>query len=83
MPRHNPDATGKGAQARARVADAAARLIMEHGISDYGHAKRKAARQLGLPQGASLPSNAAPFRNTAPLNWKSRRNPVRNSNSSW
>lgn len=57
MPRHNPDATGKGAQARARVADAAARLILEHGISDYGHAKRKAARQLGLPQGASLPSN--------------------------
>lgn len=56
-PRHNPDASGKGPQARARVADAAARLILEHGISDYGHAKRKAAKQLGLPQGASLPSN--------------------------
>lgn len=44
-------------QARARIADLAARLIAEHGIRDYGLAKRKAARQLGLPEGLGLPSN--------------------------
>lgn len=44
-------------QARARIADLAARLIAEHGINDYGLAKRKAARQLGLPEGLGLPSN--------------------------
>jgi hypothetical protein len=44
-------------QARARIADLAARFISEHGIRDYSHAKRKAARQLGLPDGQGLPSN--------------------------
>lgn len=43
--------------ARASIADLAARLIAEHGITDYGLAKRKAARQLGLPEGNGLPSN--------------------------
>jgi hypothetical protein len=42
---------------RARIAEQAARLIAEHGIQDYGLAKRKAARQLGLPEGYSLPRN--------------------------
>ena len=34
---------------RAGVAQVAARLIAEHGIGDWSLAKRKAARQLGLP----------------------------------
>lgn len=42
---------------RARIAEQAARLIAEHGIQDYSLAKRKAARQLGLPEGYSLPRN--------------------------
>ena len=33
---------------RTRIAQAAARLIAEHGITDWSLAKRKAARQLGL-----------------------------------
>jgi hypothetical protein len=44
-------------QARTRIAQAAARLIAEHGIKDWSAAKRKAARQLGLPEGLALPSN--------------------------
>jgi hypothetical protein len=47
----------KTAQTRALIADLAARLIAEHGIRDYSLAKRKAARQLGLPEGHGLPSN--------------------------
>jgi hypothetical protein len=31
--------------------------MAEHGIQDYGLAKRKAARQLGLSDGGALPSN--------------------------
>lgn len=42
---------------RARIAEQAAMLIAEHGIRDYGLAKRKAARQLGLPDGHGLPRN--------------------------
>jgi hypothetical protein len=42
---------------RARIAQAAARLIAEHGLTDWSLAKRKAARQLLLPEGAALPSN--------------------------
>lgn len=47
----------RSAQARAQIADLAARLIAEHGLRDYALAKRKAARQLGLPEGHGLPSN--------------------------
>lgn len=43
---------------RASIASAAARLMAEDGITDYHHAKRKAARQLGLPEHAALPDNA-------------------------
>jgi hypothetical protein len=32
--------------------------MAEDGIADYGQAKRKAARQLGLPEGDCLPNNA-------------------------
>lgn len=41
----------------ARIADQAARLMAEHGIRDYALAKRKAARQLSLPESHALPSN--------------------------
>lgn len=44
-------------QMRERIAHQAARLIAEDGISDYGAAKRKAARQLGAPDTRSLPTN--------------------------
>ena len=42
---------------RTRIAQLAARLIVEHGITDWSLAKRKAARSLMLPEGAALPSN--------------------------
>lgn len=42
---------------RATIAQAAARLIAEHGISDWSLAKRKAARQLDLPERAALPGD--------------------------
>jgi hypothetical protein len=42
---------------RLRIAQTAARLIVEHGITDWTQAKRKAARQLMLPDAAALPSN--------------------------
>ena len=46
-----------GRQDRARIAHAAARLIVEHGLNDWALAKRKAARQLMLPDSAPFPSN--------------------------
>lgn len=40
---------------RASLAQATARLIAEHGLADWSYAKRKAARELGLPERAALP----------------------------
>lgn len=42
---------------RRHIAAAAARLMAEDGIGDYGMAKRKAARQLGIGEKDALPSN--------------------------
>lgn len=42
---------------RVSICDAAARLIAEEGVSDYTQAKRKALRQLGLPDNTPMPSN--------------------------
>jgi hypothetical protein len=42
---------------RTRIAQAAARLIAEHGLTDWSLAKRKACRELGLPAQDSLPGN--------------------------
>ncbi len=42
---------------RARIAQATARLIAEHGLIDWAAAKRKACRELGLPERSPLPSN--------------------------
>jgi hypothetical protein len=44
-------------QMRSRIAHLAARMIAEDGISDYGQAKRKAARQAGAPDSRNLPTN--------------------------
>jgi hypothetical protein len=43
---------------RASIASVAARLMAEDGITDYHQAKRKAARQLGLPEHTTYPDNA-------------------------
>lgn len=56
MPRHERLRTGSGT--RSAIAAAAARLMAEDGISDYHHAKKKAARQLGLPEHTAFPDNA-------------------------
>ncbi len=48
---------GHSVHARALIAELAARLMAEHGLRDYALAKRKAARQLGLPEGGAMPSN--------------------------
>lgn len=42
---------------RSRIAHLAARLIAEDGIADYAAAKRKAARQAGVPDTRQLPTN--------------------------
>lgn len=42
---------------RRRIAHEAARMIAEDGGMDYGFAKRKAARQLGMPDSRNLPDN--------------------------
>jgi len=52
-----PDAFGREAQDRTRIAQAAARLIAEHGITDWSLAKRKAVRQLMLSERAALPGD--------------------------
>lgn len=62
--RHRSQGKGRGFGApvgddenRQRIAQAAARLIVEHGISDWSHAKRKAARQLMLSEREGLPGD--------------------------
>lgn len=42
---------------RRRIAHAAARMLAEDGSLDYGTAKRKAARQLGVSDVGNLPDN--------------------------
>jgi hypothetical protein len=44
-------------QNRVRIAQVAARLIADHGITDWSLAKRKAARQLMLPEREALPGD--------------------------
>ena len=56
MPRHKPTISSS-TYLRRSIANAAARLIAEGGMSDFGSAKRKAARQLGASDGDALPSN--------------------------
>ena len=56
MPRRKP-APSASSHLRRAIAGAAARLMAEEGISDYGAAKRKAARGLGAGEGEALPTN--------------------------
>lgn len=42
---------------RERIAHLAARLMAEDGIEDYALAKRKAARQAGVPDSRQMPNN--------------------------
>ena len=42
---------------RSAIAAHAARLMVQDGIEDYGLAKRKAAKQLGIPDARRLPNN--------------------------
>ena len=55
MPSHIASAHGQ--RNRARIAQATARLIAEHGMSDWAAAKRKACRELGLSEREPLPAN--------------------------
>jgi len=55
--RRDRETYGRDAQNRARIADVAARLIAEHGLSDWSLAKRKAVRQLMLPERTTLPGD--------------------------
>jgi hypothetical protein len=57
MTRGGSATRGRDAQERARIADLAARLIAEHGIADWSLAKRKAVRQLLLPERTALPGD--------------------------
>ena len=49
---------GRQSQLRQLVAQQAARMMAEDGISDFGYAKKKAGRQLGVVDANCLPSNA-------------------------
>lgn len=56
MPRH--DRSRQHTASLVLLASTAARLMAEQGINDPSVAKRKALRQLGLPESAPLPSDA-------------------------
>ena len=56
MPRRKP-APSASSHLRRAIASGAARLMAEDGFTDYGAAKRKAARGLGAGEGEALPSN--------------------------
>jgi hypothetical protein len=49
--------SARGQRNRSRIAQAAARLIAEHGLTDWNVAKRKACRELGLSDREALPQN--------------------------
>lgn len=49
---------GRQLQLRQLVAQEAARMMAEDGISDYGYAKKKAGKKLGVVDANCLPSNA-------------------------
>jgi hypothetical protein len=50
--------TTRGDDLRRTLAQEAARLMFEHGVDDYGFAKRKAAERLGAGEHAVLPKNS-------------------------
>lgn len=54
---HATHGIDKAQRNRVRIAQEAARLMTEHGIRDFQHAKRKAAMHLGMTDTQSLPRN--------------------------
>lgn len=56
MPRRKPVPQGPS-HLRLSIASTAARLMAQDGITDYGLAKRKAAKILGAPENEALPTN--------------------------
>ena len=56
MPRRKP-VTDSSDYLRRAIAAAAARLMAEGAVADFGQAKRKAARQIGASQSGTLPTN--------------------------
>ncbi len=50
-------ASSQGQRNRARIAQVAARLIAEHGLTDWAAARRKACRELGFGERERLPAN--------------------------
>ena len=56
MPRRKPTPSASS-HLRRSIASAAARLMAEEGFTDYGAAKRKAARSMGAGVGEALPTN--------------------------
>ena len=52
------DSSSRQQQLRQLIAQQAARMMAEEGISDYGYAKKKAGRQLGATDVNCLPTNA-------------------------
>jgi hypothetical protein len=54
---HRVHAQDRAQRNRYLIAREAARLISEHGIQDFRHAKRKAARRLGIGDDQALPRN--------------------------
>ncbi len=48
----------RGSSLRREIAALAARMMAEDGISDFGFAKRKAAKRLGATESEVLPNNA-------------------------
>ena len=52
------ESSSRQSQLRQMIAQQAARLMAEDGVSDYAFAKRKAARQLGIEDARCLPGNA-------------------------
>lgn len=57
MPRKHSRHPGHAEAVRRDISNLAARLMAEDGISSYGLAKRKAAKQLGIPDSEALPAN--------------------------
>lgn len=52
------DSGNRQSQLRQRIAQLAAHMMAEEGISDYAHAKRKAGRQLGVTDTHCMPTNS-------------------------
>jgi len=57
MPQRSRNSHARAQSVRRDIASLAARIMAQDGIGDYGFAKRKAAKQLGVPDTDALPDN--------------------------